>query len=79
MKINTLIFIVLILNISCLLVCCGTETERTTVKPTVIKDSYAGSSFRTMVVDSCEYIYLGYWFAHKGNCKYCKQRSLNNK
>ena len=26
------------------------------------------------IIDSCEYISWGYGFAHKGNCKYCKER-----
>ena len=38
----------------------------------------AGTSFDVIEVDSCEYIigYAGYkgYMAHKGNCKYCKQR-----
>lgn len=26
------------------------------------------------IIDSCEYISWGYGLAHKGNCKYCKER-----
>jgi len=39
------------------------------------------SSFHTITVDSCEYIYKycgyqrGYAFSHKGNCKFCSERS----
>lgn len=25
-------------------------------------------------IDSCEYIWTSHRFAHKGNCKYCKER-----
>ena len=66
-------FFILLVS-GCLFISCNSTTE-----PVVMKDSYAGSSFRTIVVDSCEYIYLNNWFAHKGNCKYCKERSLNNR
>ena len=37
--------------------------------------------YRTVVVDSCEYIVKyngyqrGYMFSHKGNCKFCAERS----
>ena len=48
-----------------------------TIEPRTIKN-VAGTSFDVIEVDSCEYIigwagYKGY-MAHKGNCKYCKQR-----
>ena len=38
-----------------------------------------GVGFNTIVIDSCEYLiggssYQGY-MAHKGNCKYCKERN----
>lgn len=41
-------------------------------------------NFETIEIDSCEYLiakkaalYQGYgYFSHKGNCKYCKQRTL---
>lgn len=26
------------------------------------------------IIDSCEYVEWGYGLAHKGNCKYCKER-----
>lgn len=36
-------------------------------------------NFEIMEIDSCEYIVkhydLNYFFSHKGNCKYCKERS----
>lgn len=67
MKIKSLIFIsiTMLLFISC----------NSTTEPVIMKDSFAGSSFKTIVVDSCEYIYLNNWFAHKGNCKYCTERA----
>ena len=40
-----------------------------------------GIGFNTIVIDSCEYLigretYAGF-MAHKGNCKFCKERNLN--
>ncbi len=69
----TNVFFILLVS-GCLFIACNSTTE-----PVVMKDSYGGSSFRTIVIDSCEYVYLSNWFAHKGNCKYCKVRSLNNR
>jgi hypothetical protein len=41
--------------------------------------TYKPSSYRTYIIDSCEYI--GYaagtrsdYLAHKGNCRFCKER-----
>jgi hypothetical protein len=41
---------------------------------------WAGNSYsyQTVVIDSCEYVYIdmGYasWGSHKGNCKFCEAR-----
>lgn len=40
--------------------------------------SYERNNFETLTIDSCEYIfkvvpYRGY-LAHKGNCRFCKER-----
>jgi hypothetical protein len=36
------------------------------------------NNFQIVVVDSCEYLEYGYrgygYFAHKGNCHFCKER-----
>ena len=37
-------------------------------------DTSRSIEFETIVIDSCEYIYGTYKLAHKGNCKYCKER-----
>jgi hypothetical protein len=58
-----------------IIVFCFFSCDNTT-EPTYMKDTHRGTSFTLIVVDDCEYIYLNNWFAHKGNCKYCKQRSL---
>lgn len=54
---------------------CSCEEPRTV-------ENVGGTSFDVIEVDSCEYIigcagYYGY-MAHKGNCKYCEQRSKRN-
>lgn len=38
--------------------------------------TYKPSSYRTYIIDSCEYVgYVGTRdFAHKGNCRFCKER-----
>ena len=41
--------------------------------------TYKPSSYRTYIVDSCEYIGLAAnsqcdYLAHKGNCQFCKER-----
>ena len=33
-----------------------------------------GLIFGTIIVDSCEYISGAYKLAHKGNCRFCKER-----
>ena len=43
--------------------------------------SINGVKYETEIIDSCEYIVRyngyqkGYLFSHKGNCKFCAQRS----
>ena len=48
-------------------------------------DKNPEESYRIVEIDSCEYIYINRrpWegdmaITHKGNCKYCEQRSLAN-
>ena len=33
-----------------------------------------GILYRTIMIDSCEYITGFYQLAHKGNCRFCKER-----
>ena len=33
-----------------------------------------GVIYGTIIVDSCEYIRSSYRIAHKGNCRFCKER-----
>lgn len=45
---------------------------------------YSLRNYKIVVIDSCEYImyssYNSYTFevTHKGNCKYCQERLINN-
>lgn len=51
----------------------------------VDNDKYPSDNYEIKVIDECEYIYVSrrpwdgsFALTHKGNCKYCKARSLNN-
>jgi len=33
-----------------------------------------GANPKTSIIDSCEYVKWGYGLAHKGNCRFCKER-----
>jgi hypothetical protein len=37
-------------------------------------DTSKNLALKTVIIDSCEYIVGYYRLAHKGNCKYCKER-----
>lgn len=37
-------------------------------------DTSKSLTMRTIVIDSCEYIEGYYELAHKGNCRFCKER-----
>lgn len=56
---------------------CGCET---TVKKTDMEEQYNGFPVQIVVIDSCEYIYVNVdirSLTHKGNCKFCAERSKN--
>lgn len=36
-----------------------------------------GVIYGTIIIDSCEYIRGRYKLAHKGNCRFCKERRQN--
>lgn len=67
-KIILLVFTIL------MMVGCVSEAEREEIKRL--------NGFNVVVIDSCEYLkksdetgYFGYgYFAHKGNCRFCKER-----
>ena len=37
-------------------------------------DTFKSLTLKTIVIDSCEYIRGSYRLAHKGNCRFCKER-----
>jgi hypothetical protein len=37
----------------------------------------ASAPLQVIVYDDCEYVYGDYRLAHKGNCKFCERRRLN--
>jgi hypothetical protein len=54
---------------------CGCDT---TVSKNPIGERYFGSDIEVLVVDSCEYLIFASdtrSVTHKGNCKYCAERS----
>lgn len=64
---------ILIIIASLMLTACNETRKTKTI------DNISGTAFDVIEVDSCEYIigsagYKGY-MAHKGNCKYCEQRT----
>ena len=58
---------------------CGCRNETQTEQQIIEDNNWQG--FEIIVVDSCEYInqfeggHSGYRFTHKGNCKFCVERS----
>lgn len=58
---------------------CGCGNEPKTEQQ--IKQESNWQGFEVIVIDSCEYInrlegvHSGYRFTHKGNCKFCAERS----
>lgn len=81
---------ILIVLFGCLsLASCECETEKT---PEQIKHEQRWRGFKVIVIDSCEYLIktvevspgtrhatsAGY-MAHKGNCRFCAERQINNK
>lgn len=67
-------FLFTLFMIALLVVCCNTSVETYQ-----IKETRNGQHFQIMIIDSCEY--LGFSnnmpFAHKGNCRFCQQRTKN--
>ena len=39
-----------------------------------VYESIYGWSYEIYEIDSCEYIESGHQLAHKGNCRFCKER-----
>jgi hypothetical protein len=72
MKNKTLIILLLAVIICS---CCKSESNKQVVKEENLQN------YKIIIIDSCEYIekyngyHIGYNFSHKGNCKFCKERS----
>lgn len=62
-----------------MIVCCECSTDAEIEERKLLK------GFNVVVIDSCEYLkahnvrgYSGYgYFAHKGSCRFCKERRQN--
>jgi hypothetical protein len=44
-------------------------------KTTTVYSNKSNLPWDVVEIDSCEYIKDGYRLAHKGNCKYCRERN----
>ena len=61
---------------------CSNETDnsKTKYKPTDKNYKAIGTdalSYDIIVIDSCEYVTRFHKLAHKGNCRFCKERNKN--
>ena len=59
---------------------CSTQPDLPTVRLGPFNFfSSANCSYQTVVIDSCEYIYVmngnASWGSHKGNCRFCAERA----
>ena len=62
---------------------CKDESIKQTIKEEKVYDAKLGrfdNKFRIVIIDSCEYLYTdagnnGQTVFHKGNCKFCAERS----
>lgn len=61
----------LILLVLAAVVMAGCVTKKSHEK---VFESMFGWSYRVLVIDSCEYVDGGNQLAHKGNCRFCKER-----
>ena len=66
----------------CMLCSCANETDnsKTKYKPTDKNYNAIGTdaqNYSIIVIDSCEYFKGYYILAHKGNCRFCKERNEN--
>ena len=73
----------LILSLLFSILCsCANETDnsKTKYQPTGKNDKAIGTDaqpYEIIVIDSCEYVKGYYRLAHKGNCRFCKERNKN--
>ena len=73
----------LILSLLFSILCsCANETDnsKTKYQPTDKNDKAIGTDaqpYEIIVIDSCEYVKGYYILAHKGNCRFCKERNEN--
>ena len=56
------------------IVACTDRDSNGSIKVKPVKDNYLLDNPRVDIIDSCEYILWGHGLAHKGNCKFCKER-----
>ena len=73
----------LILSLLFSILCsCANETDNSKTKYKSTDKNYKaigtdGRPYDVIVIDSCEYVTSFYKLAHKGNCRFCKERNKN--
>ena len=73
----------LILSLLFSILCsCANETDNSKIKYKSTGKNYKaigtdGRSYDVIVIDSCEYVTRFHNLAHKGNCRFCKERNKN--
>ena len=73
----------LILSLLFSILCsCANEIDNSKTKYKPTDKNYKaigtdGRSYEVIVIDSCEYIKRFSRLAHKGNCRFCKERNKN--
>ena len=73
----------LILSLLFSILCsCANETDNSKIKYKSTDKNYEAIGtdalpYDIIVIDSCEYVTGYYKLAHKGNCRFCKERNKN--
>lgn len=70
---KNLVILVLALAFIAIIACTSRRSDGS-IETISSRVSYLGSNPRVDVIDSCEYVIWGHGLAHKGNCKFCKER-----
>ena len=68
-------FVILVLSLVFIaVIACTSRDSNGSIETRPSRNSYLGANPRVDIIDSCEYIIWGHGLAHKGNCKFCKER-----
>lgn len=68
-------FVILVLSLVFIaVIACTDRDSNGQIKIRPGNATYYSDNPRVDVIDSCEYVLWGHGLAHKGNCKFCKER-----